>query len=54
MTDLELIETTKSFVKEELKDAEGGHDWFHTERVYNNALTIAKAESVNLLIVELA
>jgi uncharacterized protein len=54
MIDLELIETTKSFVKEELKDAEGGHDWFHTERVYNNALTIARAESVNLLIVQLA
>ncbi|WP_417352872.1 HD domain-containing protein [Flavobacterium alkalisoli] len=48
-----LIERTKAFVKQQLKDAEGGHDWFHIERVYNNALLIAKGEECNLLIVEL-
>lgn len=48
-----LIEKTKAFVKQHLKDAEGGHDWFHIERVYNNALLIAKGEECNLLIVEL-
>ena len=26
------------FVKETLEGAEGGHDWFHIERVYKNAL----------------
>lgn len=49
-----LITTTKSFVKQELKHAEGGHDWFHTERVYKNALLIAKNEQVDILVVSLA
>lgn len=49
----ELVENTKAYVKETLKDAEGGHDWFHIERVYKNALLIAKNETSNTLIVEL-
>ncbi len=49
-----LIEKTIAFVKDELKHAEGGHDWFHTERVYNNAKQIAKTENVDSLVVELA
>ncbi|WP_290699603.1 HD domain-containing protein [Lacinutrix sp.] len=48
-----LIEATKTFVKTELADAEGGHDWFHIERVYNNALIISKGETVDTLIVAL-
>jgi len=49
-----IIETTINFVKAELKDAEGGHDWFHIQRVYKNTLSIAKHENVNLTIVSLA
>ena len=49
-----IIELTKDFVKKTLQNAEGGHDWFHIERVYINALQIAKHEEVNLLIVQLA
>ena len=41
------------FVKETLKDAEGGHDWFHIERVYKNAVLISKNEHVNAFIVSL-
>ncbi|MDQ7959364.1 HD domain-containing protein [Flavobacterium lindanitolerans] len=48
-----LIEKTIAFVKEKLKDAEGGHDWFHIERVYNNAMNIAKDENCNITIVAL-
>lgn len=48
-----LIEKTIVFVKEKLKDAEGGHDWFHIERVYNNAMNIAKDENCNITIVAL-
>ena len=48
-----IIEATKEFVKETLKNAESGHDWFHTLRVYNNARLIAKTESVDLYIVVL-
>lgn len=48
-----LIENTKGFVKEQLKNAEGGHDWFHIERVYNNAMLIAKTEKCDIQIVAL-
>ena len=48
-----LINNTIAFVKQELKDAEGGHDWFHIERVYKNALLIAKNEAVDSLVIAL-
>lgn len=48
-----LIENTISFVKKELQNAEGGHDWFHIERVYHNALNISKEENCNETIVAL-
>ena len=50
----ELITKTINFVKAQLQNAEGGHDWFHTQRVYHTAITIAKSEPVNLRVVELA
>jgi len=49
-----LIENTITFVKKELKDAEGGHDWFHIERVYKNAKLIAEGEVVNNVVVNIA
>lgn len=48
-----LIDITKTFVKAQLAQAEGGHDWFHIERVYNNAMLIAKGEACNLEVVQL-
>jgi uncharacterized protein len=48
-----IIEATKDYVRTTLKDAEGGHDWFHTLRVFNNALLIAKSEQVDFLVVGL-
>lgn len=54
MSDTIIIPQTIAFVKHTLQHAEGGHDWFHIERVYNNAKLIAKTENVNLLVVELA
>ncbi|NOY47285.1 MAG: HD domain-containing protein [Chlorobi bacterium] len=48
-----LISKTKAFVKEQLRHAEGGHDWFHTLRVFNNALLISKNENVDTLVVAL-
>lgn len=53
VTDQEIIEKTVAFVKSELQNAEGGHDWFHIERVWKNASTIAQTEPVNFFIVEL-
>jgi uncharacterized protein len=49
----QLIEKTIAFVKVALADAEGGHDWFHIERVYNNAKLIAAEETCDLLVVKL-
>lgn len=49
-----VIDSTISFVKKELENAEGGHDWFHIERVYKNALLIASEEDVDHYIVALA
>ena len=53
MTEKEIIIKTAEFVQSELKDAEGGHDWWHIERVWKNARTIAATVNVNLFIVEL-
>ena len=49
----EVIKSTIDFVKNTLEGAEGGHDWFHIERVYKNAKLIAQGEEVDLFIVEL-
>lgn len=49
----EQINKTITFVKEQLANAEGGHDWFHIERVYKNSLLIAKNEDVNVFVVQL-
>lgn len=48
-----LIENTIAFVKQQLQNAEGGHDWFHIERVYKNALLIAEGEHCDLTVVQL-
>jgi len=50
----ELIEQTKAFVKEQLQNAESGHDLSHALRVYKSACEIAKEEKCNQLVVELA
>jgi uncharacterized protein len=49
----EQIDKTILFVKQQLTNAEGGHDWFHTLRVYNNALLISKTEAVDVFVVQL-
>lgn len=48
-----IIDNTILFVKQQLENAEGGHDWFHIERVYKNALLIAEGEDCNLIVVKL-
>lgn len=53
MKNEKLIQNTITFVKEQLKNAEGGHDWFHIERVYKNTLAIAKTEDCDLLVCQL-
>lgn len=48
-----ILKNTIEFVKKELKNAEGGHDWFHVERVYKNAILISKNEKVDAFVVSL-
>jgi uncharacterized protein len=49
----EIVNKTTLFVKEKLESAEGGHDWFHIERVYKNALLIADGEVCDDTVVKL-
>jgi uncharacterized protein len=50
---MSVIDNTIHFVKQQLENAEGGHDWFHIERVYKNALLIAQSEACDLTVVKL-
>ncbi|MEN9488108.1 MAG: putative protein YedJ, partial [Bacteroidota bacterium] len=50
---MSLLDKTMLFVKEKLENAEGGHDWFHIERVYKNAILISKEEDCDITIVKL-
>jgi uncharacterized protein len=50
----DIINQTVQFVKESLQGAESGHDWWHIERVWNNAKLLIKSEDVDPFIVELA
>ncbi|MFC6267458.1 HD domain-containing protein [Frigoriflavimonas asaccharolytica] len=51
---MSITENTIQFVKEKLKNAEAGHDWFHIERVYKNAKKIAAEEDCDTLLVEIS
>ncbi len=49
-----IIKNTITFVQQQLSGAEGGHDWFHIERVWKNTLLILENENANRLTCELA
>lgn len=48
------IAETKRHVEAEMSGEGTGHDWWHVERVWNNAKLIARGESVDMVVVELA
>jgi len=51
---MNIIEKTVAHVKHVLSEAEGGHDWFHIERVWKLARHIGQVEgNVDMTIVEL-
>lgn len=57
MTDMDnekLIGLTAEYVRNELQNAEGGHDWWHIYRVWKLAKAIATEENANPLVVGLA
>ncbi|WP_018675853.1 HD domain-containing protein [Riemerella columbina] len=49
-----LIDDTITFVKQQLQDAEAGHDWSHIQRVYHMADALAIKEHANREIVALS
>ena len=53
MINSDIVNTTILFVKQKLENAEGGHDWFHIERVFKNAVSIADNEDCDTTVVKL-
>jgi len=49
-----ILEQTVSFVQKQLADDTTGHDWWHINRVHQNAKFIAEQEGANTFVVELA
>lgn len=47
------IDKTVTFVKDKLKGAESGHDWWHIYRVWNNTKLILETEDADRLVCEL-
>ena len=55
MTNTEIVNKTKEYVKKKLEGEGSGHDWWHILRVYNNALGIAEKEGhCDIFTIELA
>ncbi|PKP54258.1 MAG: phosphohydrolase [Bacteroidetes bacterium HGW-Bacteroidetes-1] len=48
-----LLSKTIQFVKEQLEEAESGHDWWHIHRVHTTAVSMAQHINANKLVVEL-
>ncbi len=50
---MDIVPRTANYIKKELQGEGTGHDWWHVERVWKSAKTIARSENANLLVVEL-
>lgn len=48
-----IVKKIQNFVKEQTINEETGHDWWHINRVYNNALLINRGEEANELIISI-
>ena len=53
MTDQEIIVKLTKQLQLEFANESTGHDWFHIERVWKNAKSIAKSEGGDLFVIEL-
>lgn len=49
-----IIAATAEYVKAKLSGEGSGHDWFHVERVWKNAVRIGAVENADMFVVELA
>jgi uncharacterized protein len=50
----QIIQQTAEYVKHEFQNDSSGHDWWHIQRVWKNAVQIAEIEGADLFTVELA
>lgn len=50
----EIVLSTAEMVRARLEGEGSGHDWFHIERVWKNAVKIGQTEKVDLFVVQLA
>jgi uncharacterized protein len=53
MDTIKIVEETKIFLKDQLKNAEPGHDWWHVLRVWKMAKKIAAHYAVNPVLLDL-
>ena len=50
----DIIQRTAEYVRQEFQNDSSGHDWWHIQRVWKNALTICEHEKADAFIVQLA
>lgn len=53
MSKEEIINIVKEYVKNICKDDSTGHDWWHIQRVYNNAMLINQKENADKFVITL-
>ena len=53
MNEKEILELVKNYVKNVCENDCTGHDWYHIQRVYNNAILINQKECANEFVVEM-
>jgi uncharacterized protein len=54
MNQLEIIQKTAEYIKQEFQHDSSGHDWWHIYRVWKTAINICEREKADLYIVQLA
>jgi len=54
MNEEEIVQKTRNYVRRRLEGEGSGHDWWHIERVWRNALKIGKEENADMYVVQLA
>lgn len=54
MNKRQVVQRTASFVRRELEGEGTGHDWWHVERVWKNAMKIGRRERADSFVVQLA
>ncbi|MBU1501880.1 MAG: HD domain-containing protein [Nanoarchaeota archaeon] len=50
----QILKETENYIRNEMGEESTGHDWFHIERVLNNATKISEKEGGDLFIIKMA